>query len=322
MKSFAGKITALLLGLTVMLAAVLVGAPAQPARALGCVLGYSLGSAARSVGISCPQIEGASGAEHWGAAGGACNFGWESNGYPKELLDFLGASGVTRQLQTLPDGSTDSLSIYRSKGKTIGSIYVVKKPDGTFAMHIAAWNRPGSGFGFETLSFDCARSSDGPMYQGSNPTLGGSTPSLPPLPLIGSPASPSAAGAIVARGSMSTLGSSNHLLRLDVTNTGTAQNVAVVQLDLAGYRVDGFPTLPAGATCEAAEGLVCSAGPILPGQTVTLVLLLHSDGNDAAGASVDVAVTSVGLAKSKINISSPSVLRKAAVTDFYSLERP
>jgi hypothetical protein len=142
------------------------------------------------------------------------------------------------------------------------------------------------------------------------------------LPDAGGPSESPMTSLVSVRGSMTALGTANHLLRIDVTNKGSAPTLADVQLDLDGYRVMGLPALPPGATCAPAEGFVCMADGAAPGATATYVLLLQSDGDLDAGAHVDVAVSALGLVESKTSIGSPSVKRRAMVTDFFVIDRP
>ncbi|NYD71120.1 hypothetical protein [Herbiconiux flava] len=287
-------------------------AGAPPAQALGCVLGPSLASAARAVGISCPQIDGGSGAEHWGAAGGACNFGWESTNLPPGLLDFLSATMITRAHFT-SDGDSVTATFFRKRGKLVGAITIISRPDKTFTMNVDVYGR--DGIGWEGVGFDCKTSKDGPMYK-MEPFL-----ETKVLPDPGGTRS-AVTSFVSVRGSMTAVGTATHLLRVDVTNNGTHDTIADVQLDLDGYRVTGVPTLPPGAFCTPAEGLVCMADGIAPGATASYVLLLQSDGDFAAGASIDAAVSSQGLVKSKTSIGAPPVRRAGLVTDFFVIDRP
>lgn len=129
---------------------------------------------------------------------------------------------------------------------------------------------------------------------------------------------------MTSAGAMTPLGRSNVLLRIDVSNTGSSVNQASVALDLAGYGLDGFPTLPAGAACDVFDGLVCSIDSIEPGRTVTLVLLLHPDGAIDAGGIVEVSVSvsSLGVRRLSPSIGRVAVNRPAIVTDEYLLARP
>lgn len=284
-----------------------------PARALGCVLGPSLASAARAVGISCPEVDGGTGGEHWGAAGGGCNFGWESTNLPPGMLDFLSATMVTRIAFPAGSGYPGNATFFRKKGKLVGAISIFTKADKTFVMNIDVYGR--DGIGWEGVTFDCKTSKDGPMYQ-MEPFL-----ETKALPDPGGPTTSARTSFITVQGSMTALGSANHLLRVDVTNNDSSATIADVQLDLEGYRVAGFPALPPGAVCTPAEGLVCSADAVAPGATATFVLLLQSDGDLDAGSTVDMAVSSLGLVKSKTSIGSPRVNRHAVINDFFVIDR-
>lgn len=308
------RVFSILVVLALLSAAAVVSAPG--ARALGCVLGPSLGGAAKAVGISCPQIDGGSGAEHWGVAGGACRFGWETTNYPPDLLDFLWATMVTRSNFAVGTSSV-SLSFFRKAGKIVGGVTIVTRPDRTFTMDVMVYGRYGSGW--EALRFDCRSSTDGPIYS-MEPFLDNEV-----MPAPGAPASTSTSSStswLEAHGAMTALGTSNHLLRVDVTNTGSAPTIADVQFDLAGYSVDGLPVLPPGARCLPAEGLVCQNDDVAPGQTVSMVLLLRSTGDLAAGASVDVSVSGMGLRPISFDLGHVPVKKKTVVTDFYRIDRP
>jgi len=287
---------------------------AEPAQALGCVLGPSLASAAKAAGISCPSVDGAGGEEHWGAAGGACKFGWESSGLPRGIMDFLGSTWVTRKDTHPYDGVTVSTSSFRLRGKLVGQIAVMKRDDQTFTMSIDTWGR--DGIPSENVFFDCRTSKDGPIYMTTSVA-----PSADLMSVPGVPATPAVNGAVAVQGVMTRLGSANFLLRVDLTNSSSKLNIADVQFDLAGYSVDGFPTLPKDAYCQVAEGLVCYTDDLLPGQTETIVLLLHSSGGDG-GESVDVGVSSIGAVKTKVNEGSAAVNHRTVVTDFYRIDRP
>ncbi len=290
---------------------------ASPAAARGCVLGPSLGRAAQAAGISCPEIDGGSGADQWGEArGSACNFGWVSSALPAGFLDFLSKTSVSRRSTPLDESVTLSGSYYRSKGKLVGAIGFATKYDGTFSMTIDVWGRPGSGFAHESAYFNCATSSEGPIYQAD----AGSSPKLMAAP--GTAPGSSASMSIATQGSLTALGTANHLLRLDVTNTRATRNFVDVQLDLAGYEVEGFPTLPKGTTCEPAEGLVCHIDEIFPGQKVTLVVLLRSTGDFDGGTDVDAAISSFGWVKAGENAGTLPPKYRALVTDFYRIEGP
>jgi hypothetical protein len=317
MPSFHARAVALILALVAVTGASLV-APAPPAEALGCVLGPSLGSAARAVGISCPQVDSVDETHHWGPAGSACNFGWESGNYPPGFMEFLTATQASRQNWADDEGYRFSWTLYRRAGKTVGGILIQTRPDKSFTMLIDVRGR--YGYVLESVYFDCKTSHNGPMY--TNSVSSDDAPSTSPLPVIGAPAPPPTAGPLAASGSMSTLGRSNYLLRVDVTNTDTESRPATVELDLAGYAVDGFPTLPRDARCEPAEGLVCDLGTVLPGQTLTTVLILHADGAVDKGETVDLAVSSLWLRPLKANIGSAAVNKPALVFDNYLLTRP
>jgi hypothetical protein len=294
---------------------------APPAEALGCTLGPSLASAARAVGISCPQVDGIDQASQWGPAGGpagACNFGWESSNYPPGLMEYLTATMASRINYTSTDGDQLSWTLYRRAGKTAGGILVRTRPDRTFTVLVDVRGR--SGYTLESVYFDCQTSSDGPMYTASVPS--DADPLAGPLPVIGAPPASPVSGPVVAAGSMSTLGRSNHLLRIDVTNTAPEAKPVSVDLDLAGYAVDSFATKPADARCVAAEGLVCAIDSVLPGQTRSFVLVLHDEGAADAAAQVDVAVSSLAMRPLKSSVGSPRVNRIASTTDSYTLGRP
>ncbi|MCS5722054.1 hypothetical protein N1028_06980 [Herbiconiux sp. CPCC 203407] len=296
-----------------------VGAVASPpASALGCVLGPSLGGAARAVGISCPQMDGIDLASEWGRGGSPasnCHFGWESGNYPPDLLDFLSATSVTRKLDRDEDGTTTAWSLYRRGGKVVGGILIQTRPDHTFSVLIDVRGR--SGYRLESVYFDCKTSSDGPIYHEEVP----SDPELLPMPGIGTPVPSRPTAPVMATGAMTVLGTGNHLLRVDLTNTGTRVNHGSIGFDLGGYRVVGFPTLPAGGVCEAADGLVCSVESIAAGSTVSFVLLLQSEGTPS-GDVVDVSVASLGLRKLSAGIGWAPVNKRSMVFDDFAVSRP
>jgi hypothetical protein len=312
---------AFVLAATAVAGLAVVASPAPPAEALGCTLGPSLASAARAVGISCPQVDGVDQATQWGAAGGpasACNFGWESSNYPPGLMEYLNATMASRINYSSSDGDQLSWTLYRRAGKTVGGILLRTRPDHTFTMLIDVRGR--SGYTLESVYFDCKTSSNGPMYTASVPS--DADPLVGPLPAIGAPSTSPVSGPVAAAGSMSALGRSNHLLRIDVTNTALEAKPVSVDLDIAGYAIDSFAAKPADARCEAAEGLVCAIDSVLPGQTRTLVLVLHDEGSADAAEQVDVAVSSLGLRPMKSSVGSARVNRVASTADYYTLHRP
>jgi hypothetical protein len=232
-------------------------------------------------------------------------------------MDFLTATQVVRYVEHAPDGSSWSLSMFRRAGKAIGGVLIRTRPDRSFTMQIDVNHR--SGYFLESLFFDCKTSKDGPIYTAMVPSDVAEPQRL--LPPVGAPLPASSTGAVDVRGGMTPLGRSNYLLRVDVTNSDTEADHPTVQFDLAGYAVDGFPTLPSGTSCEAAEGLVCSIDTVLPGQTRTIVLMLHQDGAVDRGEVVEIAVASFGLRDFRAHIGMAPVKRRAVITDFYELAR-
>ncbi|NQX33419.1 hypothetical protein [Herbiconiux sp. VKM Ac-2851] len=309
MRSLIGKTTLVLVTLA-LAATALVGLPAK-AEALGCVLGPSLATAAKAAGVSCPSLDGVTGPEHWGAAGGACKYGWDSTALPAGLLGFLDATYLSRERYEEVDGSSATGSYYRRGGKLIGAIIFMRRPDHTFAVQIYVWGRGGRAM--ETAYFDC-------MWPGMT-YLDTSAQARHVMPQPGQPPASPTSTRVTARGSMTPLGTANLLLRVDVTNGDTDPNFADLQFDLAGYAVDGFPTLPRGVTCRPHEGLTCSIDSLDPGQTVTLVLLLHDAGTSTVG-DVDLSLSAIGMIRIKDCICHAPVNHPSIVTDFYRVIRP
>ncbi|NYD72004.1 hypothetical protein [Herbiconiux flava] len=297
-----------------MLAGLFV-APTQSASALGCVLGPSLASAAKAAGVSCPDVEGGGGGgAAWGAAGGACAYGWQKGQLPDGMLEYLAGSTWHSESHVLDSGEKVSVTTYLRSGRAIGQVQF-RSTRSTFVFGISIYGR--AGLKEEFAYFDCMQSKDGPIYS--------SAPYGSPMvmPAAGSPTVPATVrGPVQTRGAMTALPDGKYLLRVDVTNAGSSTNFASIALGLAGYAVEGFPSLPGNVSCEPVEGLICSADGILPGQTVTTVLILSAPGDTAATSTIDVMVASQGLVKTKVSVGSPRVNRSAVVTDFYEVVRP
>lgn len=299
-------------------AAVLAGlfvAPIQSASALGCVLGPSLASAAKAAGVSCPDVEGGGGGSAaWGAAGGACAYGWQNGGLPPGMLEYLNGSAQYNNDYVADNGDHLSRSTYRRGGHTIGQIEFWSNR-GVFVLAINLYGR--AGLKHEFAYFDCMQSKDGAVYK-AEPFA-----NLVPMPTPGSTTVPPAVqGYVQTRGAMTALPDDKYLLRIDFTSTDTNRNFIDVALGLDGYSVESFPLLPRAVTCEPLEGLLCSVDGILPGQTVSLIVELAATGDVDAAAAVDVDVAAEGFVKTKVSTGSPRVNRKALVTNFYEVVRP
>jgi hypothetical protein len=308
------RLAVLLAGATV-LSGLVSFVPAQSASALGCVLGPSLASAAKAAGVSCPDVEGGGGGgEHWGAAGGACAFGWGNGQIPPGMLDFLNGSYVMSDDYILDSGERATRTTFMRGGKTVGQVNI-RSRGGRFVMGINVYER--GGLKQEFAYFDCMESSDGAMYK--------ATPysSLIPMPASGSTTVPAEVkGSVQTRGAMSALPDGKNLLRVDVTNTGKASTFADVFLGLNGYSVESFALLPRVVDCQPYEGLFCTIDGVLPGQTVSMILVVTAGGDPDAAAVIDVDVAAMGLVEIKSSISRPAVNHPAVVTDFYEIRRP
>jgi len=299
-------------------AAVIAGlfvAPAGSASALGCVLGPSLASAAKAAGVSCPDVEGSGGAgAAWGATGGACAYGWGKGRIPDGMLDFLNGANYFSTSSTLESGERVSRTYYMRGGRSVGQIEIWSYR-GKFVMGINVYDR--AGLKQEFAYFDCMESSGGAMYE--------ATPNknLIPMPGTGSTSIPAeVTGLVQTRGAMSALPDNKYLLRIDVTNTGSTSNYADVFLGLKGYSVESIPLLPRGVDCEPYEGLFCVVDSILPGQTVSTILVLTASGDPVDTEAIDVEVSARGLRQIKSSVSRPSINHSTLVTNFYEVTRP
>ncbi|WP_147305768.1 hypothetical protein [Subtercola boreus] len=300
---------------TVVAAAIFIVIPASSSSALGCVLGPSLGAAAAKVGISCPTVEGDGGIEGegggaWGSAPGACRYGWSNANLPAGLFDYL---------QTLPSKTNDFMvgrqhinqTVFQKNGKFAGRISITFRDDSSFVMTVDLLNR--SWGSHEFVYFDCAQSSGGPTYE----NLGGSL--FLAMPGSTDPVPAGVRGSIVAHGATSSLPAKKFLLRVDVTNAGTSNNYAEIDLGLAGYSIDTIPTLPAGMNCVPLEGLICSYNGLNAGQTVTVVLVLSQENDLPGGTPVDIAVSASGFQKVHVVDGVVALNRPVTVSNLYRI---
>lgn len=300
-----------------LIGAVVVAAPASSATAAACQLGPSIGAVANEVGIACPGTEAGGTGEHsWGAAMSACNYGWDNSQLPAGFLSYPTGTGYTYSFQHFPDDSQSARMVWTDgKGAVKAMVNIRTFADHRFVMGIHMYGR--DGIAHEGAFFDCRSSKNGPVYI----TYPGSW-SIP-LPAVGTPPTSTVdAGWIKAAGAMTQLTPGRYLLRVDVTNDGPQADLATVYLDLKGYQVQSIPTLSPLTTCTPDLGLVCSTAGILPGQTISTVLVLDAVGDDVDTTEIDVSVIGSGLVRSRVDVTHPLTMRPDAVMGHYVVSRP
>ncbi|MGD8195405.1 hypothetical protein ACEXQB_013020 [Herbiconiux sp. P18] len=312
------RFAALIAGFAVLLAVVSF-IPAQSASARGCVLGPSLGAAAKAAGVSCPDVEGngSTGGESgaWGPANGGCKFGWDASQLPAGMLDFLDRGSAFHNEYPSTGGSRITTTTYRREGKTVGQVSVHYYPsDKTFIMTINVYGRAGNKSEF--AYFDCADSRDGAMYDNipGSPTIVMSAP--------GTAVPVGVEGYVETRGTITAVPDGRYLLRIDVTNTGSQEGFADVYLGLNGYSVDSVVSLPRVARCAPYQGLMCTFDTLLPGQTLSMLIAVRAEGDDSVTSAIDVDVTALGRKKVADDVGSAPVNRTVVTQNLYQVLRP